>query len=201
VSEVIGSEPLAERVLEVTRDAVRRMVKPGGRLVPRSLRVFGVPVSIPPGELVRWSATQEAVTRWRDWYGLDFSPVYREASRTPRAVLVTPAEARRWMALAPPALLGHVDLAAIEELCVDTTVRITTSRAGRLDGLLVYFEAELSEGIVLRSAPADADDASCWACPVWIVNDVPTLRTGDGVTVGYRYGTADDAHVVRIARA
>jgi hypothetical protein len=201
VSEIIGSEPFAERVLEFTRDAVRRMLRPGGRLIPWRLEVFGLLVGVPTAQAARWTATAGVVDRWRQWYGMDFGPLYREASRAPQLVPVPPHEARAFTALAEPVRLAGVDLAAIERLYVDATVEVPVCRAGRLDGLLVYFEAALSPTTALATAPARADDASSWACPVWILNDGPTVREGDRVRVVYRYGIGDEAHTVRLEPA
>ena len=53
VSEIIGSEPLSERVLEVTADAVKRLLKPEARMVPARIRVLGLPVAVPRTRLVR----------------------------------------------------------------------------------------------------------------------------------------------------
>jgi hypothetical protein len=38
ISELIGDEPLAEGVIEITRDAWRRLLKPGARVIPGQAR-------------------------------------------------------------------------------------------------------------------------------------------------------------------
>ena len=45
VSEMIGNEPLGERVIQLTADAVERLLKADARLVPSKIRVFGLPVT------------------------------------------------------------------------------------------------------------------------------------------------------------
>jgi hypothetical protein len=40
VSELVGNEPLAERLVEDTADAVARFLKPGGIQLPRRIRIF-----------------------------------------------------------------------------------------------------------------------------------------------------------------
>ncbi len=47
ISEMIGNEPLAENVLEITTDAIKRLLKPNARLIPRKIKIFGLPVTIP----------------------------------------------------------------------------------------------------------------------------------------------------------
>lgn len=51
VSEIIGNDPLGESILEYTRDALQRLLKPGARLVPGRLRLFGLPITIPRDEV------------------------------------------------------------------------------------------------------------------------------------------------------
>jgi hypothetical protein len=85
-------------------------------------------------------------------------------------------------------------------LFVDTTTEVTTHRAGQLDGLLVYFEACLTETRTLSTAPTEADEQSSWTCPVWVVNEGPMLGAGERVTLTYRYGIGKGEHEVRIER-
>jgi 16S rRNA G966 N2-methylase RsmD len=201
VSEIIGNEPFDERILEFTQDAVRRMLAPGARLIPRRLRVFGVPVRVPAVELARRTVTPETAKRWQRWYGIDFTPLLREARGHPRLVLVRPHEARTWTALGDPLLLADVDLAAISELFVETTGDVIARRAGRLSGLLVYFEADLTATRMLSTHPAKVGERSSWLTPVWLMSDGPRLRAGERVTVTYRYGaTGREEHAVRIDR-
>jgi hypothetical protein len=201
VSEIIGSEPFAERVLEFTRDAVRRMLKPGARLIPRRLRVFGLLVSVPPEQLARSTVTMECAGRWQKWYGFDFTALYGEARRSPQLIAIPPHKAREWTALADPVLLADVDLAAISEVFVDTTTHVTTRCAGRLDGLLIYFEAHLTGRRILSTAPTEGDDQSCWTSPGWLLNEGLMLGAGERVTVTYRYGIGKGEREVRIERA
>jgi len=41
VSEMIGNDPLGERILKVTADAVNRLLEPGARLIPNRLALYG----------------------------------------------------------------------------------------------------------------------------------------------------------------
>jgi predicted RNA methylase len=47
ISELIGDEPLAEHVIGITQDAVRRLLRPRARLIPERIRMFVLLVSIP----------------------------------------------------------------------------------------------------------------------------------------------------------
>jgi hypothetical protein len=176
------------------------MLRPGGRLIPSRLRAYGVPVNIPPDQRARHAVTAESTGRWQQWYGLDFTAWYRQMLRMPHPVVVPPTTAREWMTLEEPVLLADVDLASAVELFVDTTVQVITRRGGHLDGLLVYFEAWLTESRVLSTAPGNADENSSWMTPVWMMNEGLTLDAGESVRVTYRYGIGSAEHEVRIER-
>jgi hypothetical protein len=75
VSELIGNDPLAERVFGITRDAIRRFLKPGGRLLPSGLRILGQPLQLPDEEIGRRLFRRETVDSWSARYGLDFGPL------------------------------------------------------------------------------------------------------------------------------
>jgi hypothetical protein len=79
VSELIGDEPLAEGVLGITKDAVRRLLTPGARLVPSGIQIFGLPITIPEDVLNMCMFTPATVENWQAWYGLDFSPLTKVA--------------------------------------------------------------------------------------------------------------------------
>ena len=74
VSEIIGNDPLEERILETTRDARQRLLKPGGRLIPSSLAIRGLPVDVPESFLAASTFIGRNTEDWRDWYGIDFPP-------------------------------------------------------------------------------------------------------------------------------
>src|SRR4051794_21052742 len=61
VSELIGDEPLAEDVVEITRDAALRLLKPGARLVPDTVSLYATAVEIPQQALDRMTFTRAQV--------------------------------------------------------------------------------------------------------------------------------------------
>jgi precorrin-6B methylase 2 len=75
VAELIGIDPLGERILETTRDAVSRFLQPGARLVPSAIDVSAVLVALPNGRGNPWRFTRSHIDRWGAWYGIDFSPL------------------------------------------------------------------------------------------------------------------------------
>ena len=136
VSDIIGSEPLAENVLEITADAVKRLLKPSARLIPNKVKIFGLPVTIPRSELMKHTFVAEAVENWRSWYDMNFSSLVEMARDFPHVFSINPPLARDWKTLSEPALLADIDLRKIDQLAIDNTVAVTAEISGQLDGIL-----------------------------------------------------------------
>jgi len=186
VSEMVGNEPLREQVLEVTLDARQRLLKPDARLVPRRLRVLGLPVAIPGAELARRTFTPEVLQTWRGWYGIDFDPL-AEFGR-PLRFFVSPYAARAWTILSEPVVLADVDLQSAIRQVIDSTATATATASGRLDGVVVYFDLELGPTTRLSTHPAASDQSVHWRSPVWVVDGPPvTVRPGDRLNITYKY--------------
>ena len=67
---MIGNEPLAENALEITADAIKRLLKPDARLIPHKVRVFGLPVTVPGAELMKRTFEAENLQNWQSWITL-----------------------------------------------------------------------------------------------------------------------------------
>ncbi len=190
VSEMIGNEPLGERVLEVTVDAVKRWLKPEAALVPRRLKIYGLAVTIPPAMLKKHTAEPATLRHWSDWYEIDLSPLAEVARPQSAVFYVAPQRARKWRTLGDPILLAEVDFKTAQDLVIDQTTTLTAMTAGRFNGLLVYFDLELSPRQHLSTHPTEATAECHWRDPVWLLADSFTVRAGEQFAVTYRYGVA-----------
>jgi hypothetical protein len=85
-------------------------------------------------------------------------------------------------------LLAEVDLAGKDDLGIDSQAEAVLARAGRVDGVVVFFEAVLSPGTVLSTRPdSSGRAASHWCTPAWMIADPFQARPGDHVELRYRY--------------
>ena len=114
VSEILGSDPLAEDIVSVFRDARRRWLRPDARLIPQSLDVLLLPVDLPDGYLSTRTFTGENVARWRAGLGVNFDPLVDFAARIANLGHIKPQEAREWNAVGEPLLVARIDLARAE---------------------------------------------------------------------------------------
>ena len=185
VSEMIGNEPLAERILETTRDAVARLLKPGARLIPSALRIHATPVVVPEKFRRKAFFTPEVLDRWQRWYGLPFRALLDP--RDPLAsqvsliqAFVDPWTTRRWPALGPPALLQAFDLAAVQPLpAFASETTLCLEREGNLGGVLVHFEADLADGIRITTDPSCVTKSNHWRIPLWLLPTVLEVQLGE----------------------
>ena len=188
ISEILGSEPLEERVLEVTRDALERLMKPKARLVPSKVRIMGRPVTIPRTELTRHTFTEKTLRDWQRWYEIDFTPLSGIARHSVRRFIAHGHAARRWKVLSDPLLLAEIDFRKIKRLSIEKNVSAVAKTAGKLNGLVVYFELELGPHAQLSTDPCGTDNDTHWGNPIWIFPDELSLKAADRLEVSYRYG-------------
>ena len=177
VSEVIGDEPLGERILETTSDAVARLLKPGARLIPSALRIYATPVVVP--EKVRQQAffTPEVCDRWQRWYGLPFRALLHSREGGTKELnlvrtFVKPWAVRRWPLLGRPALLHAFDLAARPLTPFASDATLCFEREGDLGGLLVHFEADLAADVRITTEPTSVDRRISWRIPLWLLPSI-----------------------------
>jgi protein arginine N-methyltransferase 1 len=187
VSEIIGSDPLEERVLESTRDAIQRLLKPKARFVPRTLRIHAVPVRVPEQLFAGYFFVESAWTRWADWYGMDFAPIERgNASRALR-IFVQPHIPRDWIQVSEPVLIAEIDLASGHFPRVECESQVVATRRETINGVMTYFDLGLSPAVELSTNPNRVDEASSWRLPVWLVSKPLAVEPGDALTLRYAY--------------
>jgi hypothetical protein len=200
VTETIGNEPLGERLLELTADALKRLLKPEARLVPGKVKIFGLPVTIPRAELLKHTFTAEALQNWHSWYGIDFSPLIGVARNSPHLFYIKPHATGTWETLSEPVLLADLDLKATEQFVIDNTATVVANAAGPLDGVVVYFELELGPTTRLSTHPTQADEDCSWRSPVWVLGDPLSLQPGNRFAVTYRYRVPEAREGVSVTR-
>jgi predicted RNA methylase len=168
-SELIGHFGLEENLLHFKINARERFLKPGGRLVPAWLELHLVPVE---AEKI-W---KENIELWdSDYYGVDFSPV-RNCAVSQRYVTNCTNKAIR---LAAPSVTSHINFYEIEKIPFVFQGKFIISKKGKFHGLVGYFEAGLSPGVVLSASFENA--LTHWKQNFFPVEDVVMVDDGDEV--------------------
>ena len=191
ISALIGDEPLAERVIGITQDALSRLLKPGARLVPSGIKIFGLPVTIPEHELSKLTFRPEVLRNWQSWYGIDFAPLAKLAQNSFFNSLfgyfINPYTMRGWKILSAPVLLADVDFKTWRGFRIQNTKTVAANASGQLNGLVVYFELQVGSTPFLSTHPAAVDENNHWFIPVRVFTQPIALRAGDRFDVTYWY--------------
>lgn len=181
IAEIIGNEPLAERILECTADAVGRFLKPDARLIPHRLAVLVVPVELPSIFRDRYLASPETIARWQDEIGVDFSALADLAQSAPATFQESQMMVSQWTALAEPEMISDFDLTQPLSAAQPANARFTATRDGRIDAFVLWFRAELAEGNTLSTDPRMPRIDNCWGHPVYLLASPATVRSGDRI--------------------
>ncbi len=201
VSEIIGDDPLDEQIIELTADARKRFLKPDARMIPNRIELFGLLVTIPSAEYSKHKFSPEVVAQWKDWYNLDFSALVKmpHAKNAPLFNITTQLMID-WDRLHPPLALANIDLYQNRDQLIDHSETFNIQIDGLLNGLLVYFEVQLSPQIRLSSHPDKVSRNNHWRSPVWGVVPAIDLKIGDNLYIQYEADLKHNwtyAHVTR----
>lgn len=185
VSEIVGNDPLGEQVLDVTRDASKRLLKPGARLLPNTIRVFCQPVEVPEKTLAKQTFTDSNLEQWKMWYKINLTPLKRMIGHPSDDLLVHPYRARQWKQFCSPILMAEFDLKQISIPYINQKIIATTEMAGSLNGVLVSFELELSHSTTLSSHPESVDENHHWRSLLWYLPDAISVSAGTKFSMSY----------------
>ena len=200
VSEIIGSDPFAEGVLSATLDARRRLLKPDARFVPRTIRAYGLAVTIPPEREATAVFTDAAIENWRQWYNVDFSALKEIDSNSASPVLyLGKGKASEWPILSGPALLSEVDLSFFQETIINRNVTVEITQAGVVNGLLLFFELEIGSNVI-NSHPKRGPLENQWPNPVWCFQDGCSVKPGDRLNVEYNFNARGNNSELRLLK-
>jgi type I protein arginine methyltransferase len=143
LSDLRGVLPLFERHIPAIVDARRRFLAPGGILIPRKDTLWAAIVEAP-------NPYGEFVDPWeQNPLGQDLSPARRLIVNNPQKVRVSPNQL-----LTAPQLWTTLDYGIIENPNVRGNLDWKVEHAGAGHGILVWFDADLAEGIGFSNAPS-----------------------------------------------
>ena len=141
ITETIGNAAVDEGILDSVIDARTRLLRPGGRVVPRRLRL--------------WTA---AVESWddhtvvSDWSAPSL-PFDFGAARARAEEMLWWVDLDDKSLLSEPALVADIDLETVTDSDLTGGGRLVATRDGVLHGLVCWFDAEVSEDLWVGNAP------------------------------------------------
>lgn len=192
VHEILGIDPLEENILPILEDARQRLLRPGGRLLPRRLEICCLGV-----ELDEASQSEEEERRLGEatelaaLYGLDFDPfveAFAEASHqlAPRRILISNQSHFERRILSEESRFLDLDLEndPLDLTSWSATVPLRIIREGTLSGVVVFFRAHLDEQIQLTNSPLAPP--THWGWDVRAFARYRAVSPGDEVQLGVR---------------
>ena len=200
MAEIIGNDPFDEQVLEVFRDARKRLIKSDARVLPRMLptgiQVYALPITVPATQYAKFRFTPRTLARWQTWYGFDFHALQTQGERSGARTSFRSDQVRRWAHVAPPLLLTEVDFARFQATQVDVCHTLQIKESGLFNGVAIYFTLTLDETTALSLHPAEADNNN-WRVPVWMLDEPLHVQPGEVFDLTYRYRVGDAAITCR----
>ena len=171
--DVLVSETLStfgfdtEDIVEAIADARRRFLKPGGRVIPESCKTFLVPFTSDDFGLGSLPSR---------FFGFDYQ-AFRQA-RFAHPYLIQ-ASGKNFMALADVAACNELDFHRDIDIPAETIVPFSVDKAGRLDGFLGWFEADLWDRVKISNSPWLP--LTSWSQIYFPVMEQPAVQTTDKI--------------------
>jgi protein arginine N-methyltransferase 1 len=182
VADQIGHFGFEAGLLEAFSDARARFLKPGGRVMPRRVRLLVAPMESVDirRRLAFWSKRPG---------GFDMSAAGDIARNTGYPLTFSAAEM-----LGPSACAGEIDVATPGTGVFGLSATLTASRDGTLDAIGGWFAAELAPGVMMTNAPDAADRINRQHVALPLGEEIP-VREGDTLDVSMRVRPED--HLIR----
>ena len=144
VTDQIGQIGFDAGLIEYVADTRRRLLKPGGRIVPQRLELKAAPVT--DGDV------RKAIDFWSEPVsGFDYSPIHERASCSGY-----PRHVSQEQLLATPAPVLTLDLSTADADPIRGQVEFVLDRAGAVDGVCMWFSATLSPTVVMSNDPCSS---------------------------------------------
>ncbi|MCJ7653068.1 MAG: 50S ribosomal protein L11 methyltransferase [Actinobacteria bacterium] len=168
VSELIGHIAFEEGMVESLFDAKRRFLACEGKMIPKRVELRVTPVA--EREVYR-----DYIDRWGEVAGIDYSPLREEAIK---ACYVTTLSDREL--LSEPQTFFEVSFDGDKAPKLQGERVFVISRSGELNGIALWFNAELTPGVGISSGPWTSTHwGQCFAP----VSEPIRVKRGDRVSV------------------
>ena len=188
IGEVFGHDALEENVLESFLDAGRRHLKPGGRFLPREVTIVAAPVRLPPELLAQKRFSNDALSNWNSAYDLDFSPLQDWQNRSPDHYLASRTDLEKVQLCSQPVRFPAIEFSGLSSSIVELEAALQIDSPGRIDGVLLWFELQLADGVTLNSHPAEPRPDNHWRTPIHLRAAPFSAEKGDNARIRYEYG-------------
>jgi protein arginine N-methyltransferase 1 len=178
VASMLDSFGINNNLLEIVADARRRLLKPGGIIIPSAVRMSYCPVELP-----EWYESK--IDCWNPLRsGFDFQDCRPFAVNQTTGIVV-----KKDAMLAEPASLDEISLSDVNSSDVSSKASFTICRSGIFHGLSGWFDATMAEDIRGGNSPLDPQRFD-WATSVFPVDRPVPVQAGDRIAASIRTVTS-----------
>lgn len=175
ISEILDVGALGEGVLPSIRHAVHNLAKPGVKLIPAGLQLFGQLIEIP---------FRSRIAPVKEIAGFDLSPFeqFRISDEYFRIIL----KAENYRVLSPVIPLMTIDFYQLppayqDEQPLETRHEFTIQQDGCLQALVFWFDLKVDDDITVSSRPEG--ELEHWGQALFCFPQHPDVKIGDKVMV------------------
>ena len=203
VSDLRGVLPTFTHHLPSIADAQRRLLRPGGKLIPAMDEIWAAPVSaqqVYDHHLGGFADLEDSSGQ----ASLDLQAARQRTSHEwcrvelpAQACVATPRLVRRldYAGLDDAGLDGNGDVAADLERDADASLEFTVVREAPVHGLAVWFDSLLAPGLQMSNAPAD--EQLIYGQAFFPLPKPIRARSGDGLSVRFQARHDADDYIYR----
>lgn len=166
IAELVGHFLFEEGIVEYIADVRGRLIKPGGRIIPRAARVFVAPVELPKGF--------QELSYWETWKSPDLAAIRKIAANSAYVETVEPASV-----LGAPALLFEIDFHQESTKTRVAEANFEITRRGQVGAIAGWFRLTLGDGIALPTGPWDP--RTHWQQCVFPLENPLTMEAGESL--------------------
>lgn len=193
---LLGS-PSAES-LTLIADLRNRALTPDARILPERVDLYALPVFVPADALDGQTFTPAVVARWREWYGLDFTPLADAASESGLVFDVSAGETLAWQQFGSPLRVASTTLCEAAAVPALTVTPFVSTAVGVLNGVLLYSEIQLAPRRLWSERPASKEGAADGRCTVWVLATPLEVRSGERLILRYSAESAAGTSCVEV---
>jgi SAM-dependent methyltransferase len=160
IHEILGIDPFGENILPYIDDARRRLLKPGGRLLPHRLEVFCIGIDVEDNPYASRDRMLLEAAQFSGMYGVNFDPVAKRIAALEKPPFRLPTNVFEGGFLKSKVLSEEcrlLDINLYEDWSVTTsqptTVNLQITDSGSLGAVIIYFKAHLDETTVISNGP------------------------------------------------
>ena len=182
ISEMLGNDPFAEQVNELTLDAVERFLKPEFKMVPQNIEVELTLYEAPEQFIDTVIFTSRNTAEWTANYKDNYSKLISLQANT-QQIMYLPQKMHSWKALSHATSLCSIDMKQNHLPDLNYDIDILCDKDGMLNAIVLHYRLILAAGIELNIDPKFADKNNHWTCPVWLINQHLNISSGNRIHI------------------